>query len=300
MRGKGIYRRGKVWWICYAGTDKKMRYESSHSSNFRVAETLLTDRRKSVDEGKEPVPKPIKDVTLAELAPQYLSWAERQKAISGKRNAVKLLVEKFGNLPLRHFSGKVIEQYQTELLREGRRTVTVNTLLVGTKTAATVNRYVATLKHMIRKAVDWEMLDEGTLLRVRKAKALQENNRRLRYLSGDEAKVLIQACSDHLKPIIITALNTGCRKEEILSLEWDKHIDLRHGFILLDITKNGERRQIPISPMLRFTLQGIVRRVGVPYVFCCKKKTTGEDEKKIEWTRIRDIKTGFHAACRRS
>lgn len=74
-------------------------------------------------------------------------------------------------------------------------------------------------------------------------------------------------CSAHLKPIVIMALNTGMRKEEILSLEWDKHIDLKHGFILLDKTKNGDRREIPINQTVRSTLQERIRRVDTPYVF---------------------------------
>jgi hypothetical protein len=45
----------------------------------------------------------------------------------------------------------------------------------------------------------------------------------------------------HLQHIVVCAFNTGMRKGESLSLEWDRHIDLRHGFILLDKTKNGER-----------------------------------------------------------
>ncbi len=36
--------------------------------------------------------------------------------------------------------------------------------------------------------------------------------------------------------VSLTALNTGMRREEILSLEWEKHVDLAHGFILLGKT----------------------------------------------------------------
>ena len=88
--------------------------------------------------------------------------------------------------------------------------------------------------------------DEG-LRRIRKVRKLQENNARLRYLSAEECQTLIAACDPHLRPVIVTAINSGMRREEILSLEWEKHIDMKHGFILLDRTKNGDRREIPVA-----------------------------------------------------
>ena len=42
-------------------------------------------------------------------------------------------------------------------------------------------------------------------------------------------------------------------------MEWDKHIDLKQNFILLDKTKNGERREIPINATLRATLESLYR-----------------------------------------
>jgi integrase len=142
---------------------------------------------------------------------------------------------------------------------------------------------------MITKAVDWQMVEEETLRRVRKVKLLEENNRRLRYLSKEECTNLLNACADHIRPIVITALNTGMRKSEVLSLKWDS-IDLRHGFILLDKTKNGERREIPINQTVRDILSKIVRRVDVSYAFY--DKNTG--------LAYQDIKTAFNSACRRS
>jgi len=88
----------------------------------------------------------------------------------------------------------------------------------------------------------------------------------------EECQALLGSSDGHLKPILITALNTGMRKGEILSLRWDENIDLRHGFILLDRTKNGERREIPINATLRATLQGLTRRLDVPYVFLTPQK----------------------------
>lgn len=80
-----------------------------------------------------------------------------------------------------------------------------------------VNRFTATLSHMFTKAVEWDMVENEVLSRIIKVKLLRENNRRLRYLSVEESKKLIDLCDNHLKPIVITALNTGMRKDEILS-----------------------------------------------------------------------------------
>jgi integrase len=142
---------------------------------------------------------------------------------------------------------------------------------------------------MFMKAVEWDMVDEGTLKRIRRVRLLPENNERLRYLMKEECQALIQACIPHLTPIVITALNTGMRRDEILSLECERHVDLTHGVILLDKTKNRHQHGIPINLTLRSTLQSLVRRLDSPYVFT---DTTGK--------RFRDVKRAFHFACRRA
>ncbi|SPQ01566.1 Site specific recombinase (fragment) [Candidatus Sulfobium mesophilum] len=63
-----------------------------------------------------------------------------------------------------------------------------------------------------------------------------------------------------MKSIVTFALNTGCRKGEILNLR-RHNVDLKHGFILLDKTKNGDRREIPINDTVRGILQGLTRRL---------------------------------------
>ncbi len=273
---RGIYKRGNIWWIRYAGLDGKIIYESSGSTRFKDAEALLIKRKAEIKAGKQPEVKRIANHTFKELATEYKQWAKRQRSYRSKEGFINQLVECFGNLLLRRFTPLIIEKYQTERINKGN-------------TPATVNRLIATLKHMFTKAVDWSMVEEEVLKRVRRVKLLEENNRRLRYLSKEECQALINACEPHLKPIVITALNTGMRKSEILNLKWDQ-VDLKHGFILLDKTKNGERREIPINETLRQTLQGLVRRLDTPFVFYDPR--TGKPYK--------DVKRSFHTALRRA
>lgn len=264
---RGVYKRGNIWWLHYVGHDGHMRRESTgRCTSYREAQRILTQRRQAVLEGKDPkVMLRAKTNTFVELAEEYLLWIERQKNNRNKKTVIRELVARFRDLPLNQFNTRIVEDYQTSIIKKGNAN-------------STNNRSVATLKHMFTKAVDWELVDGDILRRVRKAKLLPENNRRLRYLSFDECRALVDACAPHLKPIVITALNTGMRKEEILSLRWDKHIDLNHGFILLDITKNGERRELPINKTLCETLKELKSNKISSYVFADK---TGRRYKEV-------------------
>lgn len=88
-----------------------------------------------------------------------------------------------------------------------------------------------------------------------------------------------------LREIVIIALNTGCRRGEILNLKW-KHVDLKHGFIVIADSKNGESRNIPINADLADMLNDISRRIDSPYVFV--NPDTG--------TRYQDVKKSFATA----
>jgi len=140
----------------------------------------------------------------------------------------------------------IVEQYQTDLTNRGLK-------------PGSVNKNISILKAMIKKAVDWELVEEDTLKRVRKVKNYKESNQRLRFLSVEEAQGLVSVCDEHLKPIVVTALHTGCRRGEILKLTWEQ-VDLNHGFITLTDTKNGDGRELPIDGTLRETLNKLPRR----------------------------------------
>jgi hypothetical protein len=94
-------------------------------------------------EGKDPlVAKRIVNYTFRELAEQYLSWAERQRAFqTSKKYLVPQLRQFFGSCPLQSISTRLVEEYQTKLLAAGKK-------------PAPANRHLATLKHMFTKGVE--------------------------------------------------------------------------------------------------------------------------------------------------
>ena len=64
---------------------------------------------------------------------------------------------------------------------------------------------------------------------------------RIRWLTFEEAERLLDACSPHLRPLVMFLLGTGARLSEALYLEW-READLPrvHHVVFLD-TKNGYR-----------------------------------------------------------
>ncbi len=278
----GLYRRkdSPVYWMSFT-KDGRSYNRSTGTEDKAIAQKIYDILKGKIAIGQwhpETVKVEKREYTFRELTAKYLEWLKgRQKSEDRKRRFIKQLVEKFGDMELNMFSVEMLEQWQSARIAKGNE-------------PSTANRLLATLKHMFTKAADWNMVSDQASKCVRKVKLLEENNKRLRYLSLNECNELVSSCDTHLKPIVITALNTGMRRGEVLGLQWDKHIDLKHGFILLDKTKNGERREIPINKTLRETLTGLTRRLDVPYVFY--DPTTGKP--------YAEVRRSFNTALRLS
>ncbi len=142
--------------------------------------------------------------------------------------------------------------------------------LAESRKAATVVRYLASLSHMFTVAVrEWGWLESNPVRRVTKPK---EPKGRVRFLSLDERDRLLAACAESKQPqlhlIVLLAISTGMRRGEIAGLRWSD-VDLAAGRMVLQDTKNGERRMVPLSGPAMDGLQahGKVRRIDSDYVF---------------------------------
>lgn len=276
---RGIFKRGNIYWIRYADSTGKIVRESARTKNINVALQLLAKRKSDVVQGYADKPV-IKNYTFGFLVQKYKEFASVQKSFAKTKSfLINELLNYFGSdTHLLKFTPQLVESFLIKQLK-------------GNKAPATANKKIAILKHMFTKAVEWEMIPEDVLRKVRKVKPLKENNRRLRYLSKEEIYELLKACDKHLYPIVFTAVNTGMRKEEILSLKWS-NIDLKNGIIHIEKTKNSERRDVPINGVLLRQFKSLFakRKLGTNYVFV----------NPLTNTKYKDIKRAFQSACRRA
>ena len=269
---KGLYKRREMWWMTYRDAIDLQRFESCKTSNKKEAERRLIDRRKEAMEGIVPAP-PIKPLALDELKERYLAFVSHQRGVATKHYHFAHFTRVWGNPLIHSLTVEVLDQYRGHRRGEG----------VG---PATINREMATLKHALSKAVEWKLLRKTAREELTAIKKYQEPSGRLPYLSGPaEADRLLTACEDFLKPIVLTALHTGMRKDEILSLTWEA-VDMTHGFIRLKQTKNGTAQALPFNETLWSLFSGLRTRQDTPWVL-----------HDAEGRRHNDIRHPFDRAC---
>jgi integrase len=138
---------------------------------------------------------------------------------------------------------------------------------------------------MFYKAVEWEKALDNP---VKNTRVLRVNNRRLRYLSLEEMARLLDVSDAILRPLVITALHSGLRRGELFSLTW-QDIDMKARIIRVLQTKNGERRDIPMTATLWETLQRVPRRLSSEYVFPGKTGSGLVDIRKRFNTALRKV-----------
>lgn len=189
--------------------------------------------------------------TFGEMADEYLA----QKRALGKRSirndetAIAAFLAEFGQArPLTEIREAEVARYAERRLTEKSQR------LKRLVRPATVNRQLAILRALLRLAKKRRYITE-----VPEFDMAKKPEGRLRFLSEDEAARLLAACeeaasdrrmiaqrSPYLFAIATIALNTGMRRGEILGLTWEC-VDFARGVILLQRTKSGRRREVPMN-----------------------------------------------------
>jgi integrase len=106
-----------------------------------------------------------------------------------------------------------------------------------------VQKELNILKHLLRLAVEWEIIPYHPAQGVKSPKVPAG---RVRYLQPTELRTLMEACPEWLKPIVGLAVCTGMRRSEIMGLRW-LDVDMTQSRIMLPQTKNGEGRMVYLN-----------------------------------------------------
>jgi integrase len=288
-RQDGIYERkdSPYYWASYIDSGGKRVRRSTGiqktAQGRKEAEALLSKWRLEAHMGKQWGEQPSR--TFDELMLAYLEELESiGRDLKREHVSLKNLYPRFTERELASIAPSDIRSYSLERRQEGAAASTVNRELA---------LFSAAINHA-RREWDWELSNPCEKRR------LKEPEGRIRWITREEANQLINAAKDvgrpsYLEDFIIMALNTGCRRGELLGLEWER-VDLRRRLIHLEAehTKSRKRRSVPLNEGAR---KALISRLkyrmqhcpDTPWVFCTSK---GE--------RIGSIKTTWATLCRKA
>ena len=189
-------------------------------------------------------------MTFAQWASEYVEIEEVKTLRSYKERCQRIntfLVPFFGKMLLEDMTVKDVEKFRQQRGED--------------RAVATVNLDHNILKHMLKHALKRDLLSRNvaSLVSVPKPK-----NSRNRVLEPEEWDRLYSASPEWFKPVLLTGYHTGMRLEEILGLTWDR-VDLERSRIFLPgtLTKNKQDREVPLTPVLKGTLQELREHDGV-------------------------------------
>ncbi len=259
-----------VWYIDYYFEGKRIR--EAIGPNKKLAEKSLAIRKAEIAQGKYDIQKLKPSITFNELAEIYIEYAKANKK-SWKRDVVSLnsLFKFFKTMRLKSITSFHVEKYKLKRV-EG-------------VSPATVNRDLACMKHMFNLAIKWGKTTKNP---VKEVKMFKVKNRRLRFLSEEEVQRLIECCSEQLRSVVIIAIYTGMRKSEILNLGWSD-IDFSRRLIMIDDSKSGSPRQIPINDLLMKTLLTLRSHSSSHYIFLNKHEKP-----------YKDVRTAFNTVLKKA
>lgn len=223
-----LFKRGKTWWIDF-----------TTPAGERIRQTAGTSDRNQAQELHDKLKAEAWRVFKLGDRPDYRwddaahRWLTEKKHLRAYRNA-ELVIAWWHS----HFRGMLLRDITAEFIQRA-----VNTK-AGVWAPGTVKRNLEVLGSVLHRAMrEWEWLD-----RVPKFPETQKVQRRVRWLTPEEAHRLIQCLPPATAAMAQFALATGLRKSNVMRLEWSQ-VDMARKvcWIYADQAKAGKDIHVTLN-----------------------------------------------------
>jgi integrase len=245
-----LLKRGNTWWA-YFYQDGIRHQESTGTSSRKQAEAIEKKLKEEANLRRHQVVQVDPNMTFGELVARFIANASPKGFHLEKFDK---LLPYFCDVPITHINKGMVLEY-----RKGRHAKKPKL------TVATVNRDIAVLRHLLYWAVDNSFLVSNPLTRV---PMVRERRVSRPVVSLEEELQMLKFAPAHLRLMIITALDSGMRRGEILHQIWE-HVDFgrRVLYVTRSKTPEGEAREIPMTGRFFRLLSGIQKKEGTVFTF---------------------------------
>ena len=230
-RDKGLYRRkdSPYWWIKIVLPNGQRVQKSTRLIELSDAQEYLTNLKAKAYKAQR------YGITANHLWQEAVVRYLKENADKRTLNTDKIYLKQLDP----YLSGKSLEEINMDVLWPfiyARQEIG--------NANATINRHSEVVRRILHLARDeWCWIQRFPRIRM-----LKEPKKRIRFITREEANRLLEELPEHLRPVMQFALATGCRRSEILQMEW-RRVDFDRRVAWLDhgTTKNSEGRGLPLN-----------------------------------------------------
>lgn len=226
-----IFKKQNAYWIDYRINGQRIREKIGPTRS--LANDVLRKRLAERSENKFYPERTTNNTIFQKIADKYVDLHGQYLKSHTWKWMLPKITGIFGKKKINDIRTGEIQQFYNE---------------IANKTSpANATRHLVIISAIFNKAISWaDFYGRNPCAGVKKGR---QASSRLRYLTTDEIKTLLECAPPRLYPVLVCALLTGMRRGEMLNLQWE-HIDLARRTIYILQSKSGKPRQIPMANQL--------------------------------------------------
>ncbi len=192
------------------------------------------------------------NLTLADAREEYLAYArihKRASTLGSDEPRLDVIAkEAWAKRPMHRIRSEDIARFIDALMSKGHKGKPCS--------AATAQRYLSVISAMLKWAMRRGYVKTNVARGIERPRSPGKD--REVYLTPEEARALVDAASDAFRPLVVFALGTGCRRGEILGLQW-RDVDLEKGEVRVraENSKTRAGRSVPVPAAVRASLEAV-------------------------------------------
>ena len=211
-----VYKRGDTWWVRFRHEGRHIR-RSARTPKKVEAQLVL---HRLMDECRLIGGKTVVRYGITQAIDAFFEGSSlKPSTLETYRFNARVIVRLLGHLHLDEIDRKTLGEFIQTRKRTG-------------VTDATIRRDLSFLGSVFTAAIRRGWIEISPITAFSK-RSLKESRPRIRFITRDEFARLHNTASATLKPILVLAVETGMRKEELLSLRLEQ-IDLRRREVHLE------------------------------------------------------------------
>lgn len=223
-----LYQRGSVYWIRFTAPDGREIRETTQTTDRRQAQEYHDRRKAEAWRVSRLGERPQR--TWPDAVVRWLEEHPDRKGLASLLAHLRVADQVLGSLTLEAVNRECLAAF-------------VRVRRAGGAKNSTINEGLSILRNILNSAQTWGWLD-----RPPRHQRLPVPERRVRWLTRDEADRLIAHAAPHLAAMIRFSLATGLREQNVCRLAWNQ-VDLERRVLWIhpDQAKAGKSLAIPLN-----------------------------------------------------